>query len=100
MGEEEDDEEVEVITATPLRFPRPVLSATTHLVPIGAHGIPGFGQFRQPVVMTLVSATTQPIVETQTIETRAIAESHPTPMEIVAPDPIYRERKDPPQTNN
>ena len=42
-GEEEDDEEVEVITAMTLRFPLPLLSATTHLVPVGAHGILGFG---------------------------------------------------------
>ena len=45
-GEEEDDEEVEVITATPLRFPWPVLSTTTHLVLVGIHGVLGFGQFR------------------------------------------------------
>ena len=49
-GFEEDDKDVEVIMATPLRFPRPVLSTMTHLVPVGIHGIPGFVQFRQPMV--------------------------------------------------
>ena len=47
-GEEEgedDDEEIGIITATPLLFPRPTLSATSRLVPAGAHmvHIPGFG---------------------------------------------------------
>ena len=32
-----------------------------------------------------VSATTQPTVETRTIETRAVAESHPAPIEIATP---------------
>lgn len=43
--EEEDDKEVEVITATPLLFPQPALSATAHLIPMGTHNahIPGFG---------------------------------------------------------
>lgn len=42
-GEGEEDEEVEVITATPLRFLRPVLLAMTHLAPVGIHGTLGFG---------------------------------------------------------
>ena len=78
-GEEEEDKEVEMITATPLRFPRHVLLATTHLVPVGIHGILRFGQFKQSVVMMPISATMQP-----TIETRAVVESHPSPTEMVA----------------
>ena len=50
-GEEEEDQEIEVIIATPLRFPWPALSTTIHLTPIGIHGISGFGQLRQLVVM-------------------------------------------------
>ena len=62
--EEEDDEEVEVIIATPLLFSRLALSTTTHLVPVGTHiaHILGFGQMRQPVVMT----TTQLVVTVAT----------------------------------
>ena len=47
----EDDEEVEVITMTPLLFPWHALSTTSHLVPIGVH-IPSFTQFGQPIVVT------------------------------------------------
>ena len=50
-GEEEEDEEVKVITVALLRFSWPGLSATTHLTLVGIHGIPSFGQLRQPVVM-------------------------------------------------
>ena len=47
----EDDEEVKVIIATLLLFPQPTLSLTSHLAPASVH-ILGFGQFRQPIVMT------------------------------------------------
>ena len=86
-GEEEDDEEVEVITATPLKFPRPVLSATAHLTPVSMHGIPGFGQVRQPVVLTPavtpVAAITQAAVETR-VTPEVIADTQQLPMETAA----------------
>lgn len=41
--DEEEDEEVKVITATPLRVLWLTLSVTAHLVQVGTHGIPGFG---------------------------------------------------------
>ena len=58
------DEEVGVIIATPLRFPRSALSTMTHLAPLGINGISGFGQFRQPVVMIPASVAIQPAAET------------------------------------
>lgn len=62
--EEKDDEEVEVISATPLLFPQPVLSATAHLVPVSTHmaHIPGFRQFKQPIMMTSATVAVPPPV--------------------------------------
>ena len=54
VGDEEDDEEVQIVIATPLLFPRTSLSATPCLVPVGLHmaHILGFGQTRRPILMT------------------------------------------------
>ena len=41
----EDDEEVIITMVTPLLFPQPALSATSHLAHVGAH-IASFGKFR------------------------------------------------------
>ena len=84
-GEEEEDEEVEVITATPLRLPRLELLAKTPLALIGIHVISGFGQLGQLVVMTPTSVASQTAAETQAIP-EALAEAHLPPMETTAPE--------------
>ena len=63
QDEEEEDEEGRVISAVPLRFPRQLAAApvTTsvsqapHIHTMADVHIPGFGQFRRPVVMTPVT---------------------------------------------
>ena len=60
-GDNEDDEEVQVVTVTPLLFPRTTVPVTPGLVPAGLHmaHIPGFGETRWPILMT--GETRQPI---------------------------------------
>lgn len=62
--EEDDDAKVEVILATPLLFPRPVLSATAYLALVSTHmaHILGFRQFWQLVMMTSATMVIPPIV--------------------------------------
>jgi hypothetical protein len=88
---EDDDEEVEVISATPLLFPRPVLSTTAHLSPVGTTHMLGFGQFRQPVTLTPVTVAVPPpvvaqhaIVSPATTTSQAVQVSQPFTVQPVA----------------
>lgn len=83
MEDEDADEEVEVITTPPLLFPRTLTTTShSHLVPAGVH-IPGFRQFRQPVVMMPVTVTGRPAARPS-----VLAPSGSTKPSVAVPDTV------------